>query len=82
MLTILTKYVWVERAMVTVAALASAFGWASQSDVSTVAAGGIAGVTVFVQILGAVLTHVRTVETKVETGLAAAQAAGKAAGPS
>lgn len=75
MLTLLAKYVWVERAMVTIATVAASFGWSSQSDVSTIAAGGITGAVVFMQVLGAVVSHLRTTEAKV---MLAARDAGKA----
>jgi hypothetical protein len=67
--TVLTKYVWIERAMVFIASLASSVSWVQSSNVTTVAAGGIAGAVAFSQVVAAILTHTRGVVRAVDTAV-------------
>lgn len=64
MSTLLTKWVWVERVMVLLTNIAVNLGVASTTQESTVSAGGIIGVVVFVQIVLACVSHWRTLDAK------------------
>lgn len=71
MTTLLTRWVWVERVMVLLANIGVNLGIATTTQESTVAAGGVIGLVVFVQIVLAAVSHWRTLEATIRADIAA-----------
>lgn len=69
--TLLTRWVWIERGMVLIANVAVNLGIATTTQESKVAAGGIIGVVVFIQIVAAVISHVSTLKNTLRADITA-----------